>query len=51
MPTAPSASSAALGKLDADAVGATLEAAGQDAPKIERPAALTERELQVRRSG
>jgi HD-GYP domain-containing protein (c-di-GMP phosphodiesterase class II) len=35
------------GRLDADAVGAVLEAAGQQAPRIERPAGLTEREVEV----
>jgi DNA-binding NarL/FixJ family response regulator len=33
--------------LDADAVGAVIEASGQRAPRIERPAGLTEREAQV----
>jgi HD-GYP domain-containing protein (c-di-GMP phosphodiesterase class II) len=35
------------GRLDADAVTAVLESAGQRAPRIERPAGLTEREVQV----
>lgn len=35
------------GRLDADAVTAVIEAAGQGAPKLERPAGLTEREAQV----
>jgi HD-GYP domain-containing protein (c-di-GMP phosphodiesterase class II) len=35
------------GRLDADAVGAVLEAAGQRAPRIARPAGLTEREAEV----
>jgi HD-GYP domain-containing protein (c-di-GMP phosphodiesterase class II) len=35
------------GLLDADAVAAVAEAAGQPAPRIERPAGLTEREAQV----
>jgi HD-GYP domain-containing protein (c-di-GMP phosphodiesterase class II) len=35
------------GLLDADAISAVLEAAGQPAPRIERPAGLTEREAQV----
>ncbi len=34
-------------RLDADAVGAVLEASGQRAPRIERPAGLTEREAEV----
>jgi HD-GYP domain-containing protein (c-di-GMP phosphodiesterase class II) len=38
---------ARAGRLDADAVGAVLEAAGQQAPPIERPAGLTEREVEV----
>jgi HD-GYP domain-containing protein (c-di-GMP phosphodiesterase class II) len=41
------AADARAGRLDPDAVAATLEAAGQDVPKIERPAGLTEREAQV----
>jgi HD-GYP domain-containing protein (c-di-GMP phosphodiesterase class II) len=35
------------GQLDADAVAAVLEAAGQSAPRIERPCGLTEREAEV----
>jgi HD-GYP domain-containing protein (c-di-GMP phosphodiesterase class II) len=38
---------ARAGRLDADAVGAVLEAAGHRAPRIERPAGLTEREVEV----
>jgi HD-GYP domain-containing protein (c-di-GMP phosphodiesterase class II) len=38
---------AAAGRLDPDAVSAVLEAAGHRAPRIERPASLTEREAQV----
>ncbi len=38
---------AAAGLLDADAVGAVLEAAGQPPPRIERPAGLTQREAEV----
>ena len=38
---------AGSGRLDAEAVGAVLEAAGQHAPRIERPAGLTEREVEV----
>ena len=34
-------------RLDADAVGAVIEASGQQAPRIERPAGLTEREAEV----
>lgn len=34
-------------RLDADAVTAVLEAAGQRAPRLERPAGLTEREAEV----
>jgi HD-GYP domain-containing protein (c-di-GMP phosphodiesterase class II) len=34
-------------RLDADAVGAVIEASGQRAPRIERPAGLTERETDV----
>ena len=37
----------AAGRLDADAVSAVLEAAGQPAPRLERPAGLTEREAEV----
>jgi len=35
------------GKLDADVVTAVIEAAGQRAPRLERPAGLTEREAEV----
>jgi HD-GYP domain-containing protein (c-di-GMP phosphodiesterase class II) len=35
------------GKLDADAVTAVIEAAGQRAPRLERPAGLTDREAEV----
>jgi len=35
------------GRLDADAVAAVLEAAGQPVPRIQRPAGLTDREAQV----
>ena len=35
------------GRLDAVAVGAVLEAAGQRTPRIERPAGLTQRETEV----
>jgi HD-GYP domain-containing protein (c-di-GMP phosphodiesterase class II) len=35
------------GRLDADAVTAVVESAGQRAPRIERPAGLTEREAEV----
>jgi HD-GYP domain-containing protein (c-di-GMP phosphodiesterase class II) len=35
------------GRLDPDAVGAVLEAAGQSPPRLERPAGLTEREAEV----
>jgi HD-GYP domain-containing protein (c-di-GMP phosphodiesterase class II) len=38
---------ARAGRLDPDAVTAVLEAAGQRAPRIERPAGLTEREAEV----
>jgi HD-GYP domain-containing protein (c-di-GMP phosphodiesterase class II) len=38
---------AGAGRLDPDAVTAVLEAAGQRAPRIERPAGLTEREAEV----
>ena len=33
--------------MDADAAAAVIEAAGQRAPRIERPAGLTERESEV----
>jgi DNA-binding NarL/FixJ family response regulator len=35
------------GRLDPDAVTAVVEAAGQRAPRLERPAGLTEREAEV----
>jgi HD-GYP domain-containing protein (c-di-GMP phosphodiesterase class II) len=35
------------GRLDADAVTAVVEGAGQSAPRLERPAGLTEREAEV----
>jgi HD-GYP domain-containing protein (c-di-GMP phosphodiesterase class II) len=35
------------GRLDADAVTAVIEAAGQQAPRLERPAGLTDREAEV----
>lgn len=35
------------GKLDPDMVALVVEAAGQEAPRIERPAGLTEREVEV----
>lgn len=38
---------ASAGRLDAEAVTAVLDAAGQRAPRIERPAGLTEREAEV----
>lgn len=38
---------ASAGRLDADAVAAVLEGAGQRVPRIERPAGLTDREAQV----
>jgi DNA-binding NarL/FixJ family response regulator len=38
---------ASAGRLDADAVVAVIEAAGQRAPRVERPAGLTERETEV----
>jgi HD-GYP domain-containing protein (c-di-GMP phosphodiesterase class II) len=38
---------AGAGRLDARAVTAVLEAAGQPAPRLERPAGLTEREAEV----
>jgi len=41
------AQEARMGHLDADAVAAVLEAAGQRAPRFVRPAGLTEREAQV----
>ncbi|HEU0335837.1 MAG TPA: HD domain-containing phosphohydrolase [Gaiellaceae bacterium] len=41
------AAEARAGRLDPAAVAAVLEAAGQRAPRLERPAGLTEREAQV----
>jgi len=38
---------ASAGRLDADAVVAVIEAAGHRAPRLERPAGLTEREAEV----
>ena len=38
---------ASAGRLDADAVTAVIESAGQRAPRLERPAGLTEREAEV----
>jgi HD-GYP domain-containing protein (c-di-GMP phosphodiesterase class II) len=38
---------ASAGRLDADAVAAVLETSGQEVPRIERPAGLTDREAQV----
>jgi HD-GYP domain-containing protein (c-di-GMP phosphodiesterase class II) len=38
---------ARAGRLDPDAVAAVLEAAGRTAPRLERPAALTDREAEV----
>jgi HD-GYP domain-containing protein (c-di-GMP phosphodiesterase class II) len=38
---------AGAGRLDAGAVAAVLEAAGQEVPRIDRPAGLTEREAEV----
>jgi HD-GYP domain-containing protein (c-di-GMP phosphodiesterase class II) len=38
---------ARAGRLDADAVGAVLEAVGQRAPRLGRPAGLSEREAEV----
>jgi putative nucleotidyltransferase with HDIG domain len=35
------------GRLDAEAVGAVLDAAGQPSPRLERPAGLTRREAEV----
>jgi HD-GYP domain-containing protein (c-di-GMP phosphodiesterase class II) len=52
-PLAPERAAEALGeearrgRLDGDAVAAVLEAAGQAAPRIERPCGLTEREAEV----
>jgi HD-GYP domain-containing protein (c-di-GMP phosphodiesterase class II) len=41
------AEEASAGRLDPDAVGAVVETAGHAAPRLERPAGLTEREAQV----
>jgi HD-GYP domain-containing protein (c-di-GMP phosphodiesterase class II) len=41
------ADEASAGRLDPDAVTAVIEAAGQRAPRLERPAGLTEREVEV----
>jgi HD-GYP domain-containing protein (c-di-GMP phosphodiesterase class II) len=41
------AEEATAGRLDPGAVAAVLEAAGQRAPRLERPAGLTEREAEV----
>jgi len=41
------AEEARAGRLDADAVTAVVESSGQRAPRIERPAGLTERETEV----
>jgi HD-GYP domain-containing protein (c-di-GMP phosphodiesterase class II) len=41
------AGEASAGRLDADSVAAVLEAAGHRAPRVDRPAGLTEREAQV----
>jgi HD-GYP domain-containing protein (c-di-GMP phosphodiesterase class II) len=41
------AGEASAGRLDPDAVSAVLAAAGQRAPRLERPAGLTEREVEV----
>jgi len=38
---------ASSGRLDPDAAAAMIEAAGQRAPRIDRPAGLTEREAEV----
>jgi HD-GYP domain-containing protein (c-di-GMP phosphodiesterase class II) len=38
---------ARAGRMDADAVAAVIEASGQRAPQIQRPAGLTEREAEV----
>jgi HD-GYP domain-containing protein (c-di-GMP phosphodiesterase class II) len=38
---------ARAGRLDADAVAAVIEASGQRVPRMERPAGLTEREVEV----
>ena len=41
------AAQANAGRLDSNAVTAVVEAAGQPAPRVERPAGLTERETEV----
>jgi HD-GYP domain-containing protein (c-di-GMP phosphodiesterase class II) len=41
------AEEARAGQLDPDAVAAVIDAAGQPAPRLERPAGLTEREVEV----
>lgn len=41
------AADANVGRLDPDAVRAVIEAAGQRAPRLDRPAGLTEREAEV----
>jgi HD-GYP domain-containing protein (c-di-GMP phosphodiesterase class II) len=41
------ADEASAGRLDPDAVAAVLDAAGQRAPRLERPAGLTDREAEV----
>jgi HD-GYP domain-containing protein (c-di-GMP phosphodiesterase class II) len=41
------AEEARAGRLDPDAVRAVIDAAGQRAPRLERPAGLTEREVEV----
>ena len=41
------AQEASAGRLDAEAVAAVIEAAGQRVPRIERPAGLTVREAEV----
>jgi HD-GYP domain-containing protein (c-di-GMP phosphodiesterase class II) len=43
------AAGARAGRFDADAVSAVIEAAGQPAPRVGRPAGLTEREAEVLR--
>ena len=43
------ADEARAGRLDAEAVGAVIEAAGQRVPRLVRPAGLTEREAEVLR--
>jgi HD-GYP domain-containing protein (c-di-GMP phosphodiesterase class II) len=41
------ADEASAGRLDPDAVGAVVEGAGQQAPRLERPAGLSDREAEV----